>query len=132
MLSKTAEHALRAMIFLDRQEANRSVSVQAIAEGIGAPQNYLGKTLGTLVIHGIVSSAPGRNGGFRLAVPPGELTIARVVDAVDPPRGERMCLMGGRPCTERNPCEAHLRWKVVLDLFRGHIESVTVADLLAG
>ncbi len=132
MLSKTAEHALRAMIFLARQEEDGAVSAQAIAEGVGAPPNYLGKTLGSLVNHGIVRSSPGRNGGFRLAIPPDQLTIARVVDAVDPPANERTCLMGGRPCTESDPCEAHLQWKVVLDLFRGHIETVTVADLLSG
>ncbi len=132
MLSKTAEHALRAMIFLARQDQDQLTSAEAIAKGVGAPQNYLGKTLGSLVSHGIVSSSPGRNGGFRLAMPADELTIARVVDAVDPPAAQRTCLMGGRLCTEDEPCEAHLRWKVVLDLFRGHIESVTVADLLFG
>ena len=120
------------MIFLARQDHDRSLSVESIAKGVGAPQNYLGKTLGSLVSHGIVSSTPGRNGGFRLAIPADQLTIARVVDAVDPPSSGRMCLMGERLCTERDPCEAHLRWKVVRDLFRGHIETVTVADLITG
>jgi Rrf2 family protein len=132
MLSKTAEHALRAMIYLARQDQDRSLSVKEISQGVGGPQNYLGKTLGSLARHGIVSSSPGRNGGFRLAIPPDELTIARVVNAVDPPNQTQMCLMGGRPCTEEDPCQAHLRWKAILDLFRGHIEDVTVADLLSG
>ena len=132
MLSKTAEHALRATIFLAREGRDRPLSAESIADGVGAPRNYLGKTLGSLVSHCIVSSSPGRGGGFQLAIPADELTVARIVDAVDPPRRERMCLMGGRPCVPHDPCVAHLQWKVVLNLFRGHIEGLTVADLLAG
>ena len=131
MLSRTAEHALRAAIFLARQDRGRPLSAEAIASALDAPRNYMGKTLGSLVSHGIVTSSPGRNGGFRLAVPAVQLTIAQIIDAVDRPRRQRMCLLGGRPCDDENPCAAHGRWKAVLDLSRSHIEDLTIAHLIA-
>ncbi|MCH7935134.1 MAG: Rrf2 family transcriptional regulator, partial [Gemmatimonadetes bacterium] len=52
----------------------------------------MGKTLGSLASRGIVVSSPGRNGGFRLAVPAAELSVAQIMDAVDPPRRRSLCL----------------------------------------
>ncbi len=130
MLSRTAEHALRAAIFLARQDEEQPTSADAVAKALGAPRNYLGKTLGSLVGKGIVSSSPGRNGGFRLAIPADELTVARIVDAVDPPRDEPMCLLGGRLCDDHCPCDAHKRWKAALDLSRASLESLTVAEII--
>jgi Rrf2 family protein len=131
MLSRTAEHALRATIFLARQDHDRPLSVEAIASGIGAPRNYLGKTLGSLANNGIVVSTPGRNGGFRLAVAAEELSVARIADAVDTPRRSRTCLLGGGPCDNEDPCAMHRRWKAVLDLSRSHIEDLMIAHLIA-
>ena len=79
MLSRTAEHALRAAIFLARQDRGRPLSAEAIATGLAAPRNYMGKTLSSLVSHGIVASSPGRKGGFRLAVPAAHLTVAQII-----------------------------------------------------
>jgi len=137
MLSRTAEHALRATLFLARQDRGQPLSADAIATGLDAPRNYMGKTLGSLANQGIVVSSPGRNGGFRLAVPPENLSVAQIMDAVDGARRSRgsrrshMCLLGGWPCDSDNPCSAHQRWKTTLDLSRSPIESLTIAHLIA-
>ena len=131
MLSRTAEHALRATILLARHDQGRPLSAEAIATALDAPRNYMGKTLGSLASRGIVVSSPGRNGGFRLAVPAAELSVAQIMDAVDPPRRRRLCLLGSGPCDHENPCSAHQRWKVVLDLSRSHLEGLTIAHLIA-
>jgi Rrf2 family iron-sulfur cluster assembly transcriptional regulator len=131
MLSRTAEHALRATILLARQDSGRPLSAEAIATGLDAPRNYMGKTLGSLADKGIVDSSPGRNGGFRLAVPADELSVAQIIDAVDRPMRRRMCLLGDRPCDAENPCIAHKRWSAVQDQFRSHIEGLTIAHLIA-
>lgn len=131
MLSRTAEHAVRAAIFLARQDEGRPVSAEVIASNLDAPRNYMRKTLGSLASQGIVISSPGRNGGFRLAVPAAELSVGQIIDAVNPPRRRRMCLLGGRLCDSENPCGAHQRWKAVLDVSRGYVGSLTIAQLIA-
>ena len=129
-LSQTAEHALRAVIFLARQPAGARVPAEVIADALAAPRNYMSKTLGTLARAGLVTSARGPRGGFRLEIPATELSIARVVDSFDEPRGPSACLVGGRACDPANPCQAHERWRVVRRGSRAPMETTTIADLL--
>jgi len=130
MLSQTAEHAMRAVLYLARRAPGESVAADAIADALCAPRNYLAKTLNALAREGIVSSMRGPTGGFRLAVAPERLTLEEVVRRFDEPRGRTACLLGGRPCRDEHPCEAHVRWKAVEHDIREPLRRTTVADLL--
>lgn len=130
MLSQTAEHALRAVLFLARQPDGARVPAETIAEALDAPRNYLAKTLGALAKAGVIDGMRGPTGGFALRVPPGQLTLARVVGAFDEPPSSRMCLVGGRRCDGRDPCVAHGRWNSVRTAARAPMERTTIADLL--
>ncbi len=132
MLSQTAEHALRACLFLAQQPEGERVPAEVIADAIGAPRNYMGKTLNQLARHRILSSVRGPKGGFRLEVDPQRLTIADLSEPFDPPDTGSMCLMGGVPCSERNPCRAHRVWSAVKAQARRGYAETTIADLLAG
>jgi Rrf2 family transcriptional regulator, iron-sulfur cluster assembly transcription factor len=128
MLSQTAEYALRAVLYLAR--ADRPVAADQIAEALGAPRNYLSKTLHALAKAGIVKGLRGPNGGFRLAVPAQDLTLARVIDAFDGAEKTSMCLLGGVPCSGATPCDAHHRWSAIAQSARGPLATTTVAELL--
>ena len=130
MLSQTAEHALRAVLFLAQRAPGESVAADAIADALGAPRNYLSKTLNALAREGIVSSMRGPTGGFRLAAAPERLTLAEVVRAFDGPPEHTVCLLGGRPCRDDHPCDAHFRWKAVAHGVWEPLRRTTVADLL--
>jgi len=137
MLSQTGEHALRACLFLARQpgageEGGAFIPADAIASAVGAPRNYLSKTLGILAGEGIVSSLRGPQGGFRLAVAPGALTIAAVVASFEPSGRNPICLLGGRPCSDIEPCRAHHTWTLLRAQAQAGLERTTIADLLAG
>ncbi len=111
MLSRTAEYAVRATIVLASHFGERSVNVDEIASILGAPRNYLSKTLHALARRGILTSTRGPGGGFSLAVAPSVLTIADVVDvfAEAKPTLAR-CLQREAPCDPAHPCSAHQRW----------------------
>ena len=130
MMPQTAEHALRALLYLARQRG-RPVPAESIAAAIGAPANYLTKTLYVLATRGIVAGTRGRQGGYTLLLEPAQLSVGRIVDALDekPPR-HRPCLLGGRACNGRNPCHAHERWVAVQEAARQPQERTTLADLL--
>ena len=132
MLTQTADHALRALLAIARQGGDRPLRVEEIAAMTGAPRNYLGKTLGALVKAGLLRSTRGPQGGFVLRIPPDELRLARLVELFDPPRERRICLLGGRPCTDSAPCQAHFRWKAIHEAGLGPLRDTTVADLLGG
>jgi Rrf2 family transcriptional regulator, iron-sulfur cluster assembly transcription factor len=132
MMSSTSDYALRAILVLAQAEPGSPVRADELARATGSPANYLAKTLNALAKVGIVTSARGPRGGFTLAVAPGELTLAHVVDCFDEARPATRCLLGTRPCDARHPCRAHERWTAVQATRRAALADTTVADLLSG
>ena len=133
MLSRTAEHAVRAVILLARHYGERIVSAEEISTYLGAPRNYLSKTLNVLVRAGILSSARGPGGGFALAVAPDVLTVADVVDVFAERRPDGMrCLLEDAPCDPLHPCSAHRRWSQVTIGAREPLLRTVIGDLIAG
>jgi Rrf2 family protein len=132
VLSQTGEHALRAVLYIARRPAGALVPAGEIATALGAPANYLSKTLRRLARRGILHSARGPHGGFALAVDPARLSTAEVVAAIDEPTGQARCLMGDGPCDAEYPCALHGRWsELALSVLRP-LRETSIADLLDG
>jgi Rrf2 family protein len=93
MLPKTAEYALRAMVWLAR-DPEQHESADELAARTQAPRRYLHKVLQDLVQAGLVRSQPGPGGGYALACRPGKTTILDVVNAVAPLERIRSCPLG--------------------------------------
>jgi Rrf2 family protein len=135
LLPQTAEYALRATIRIaDHQRAAPGawVRVGDIAAAVDVPRNYLSKTLHQLVRAGVLVSTRGPAGGFRLAVPADELTLARVATvfaAGAEPHGQR-CLLGTGPCGANPDCPVHTRWKPVATRVAAFFGSTTIGDVL--
>src|SRR5690606_9107167 len=130
MLSQTAEYALRAAPYLAREPHRRPVTADTIARALGAPSNYMSKTLNALAKAGILIGMRGPTGGFMLVRDPAELTVADVVGTFDEPSQRPMCLLGGRPCSADRPCQSHYRWMAVTAAMREPLTATTVADLV--
>jgi Rrf2 family protein len=130
-LSQTAEHALRAVLYLARRGGSELVPAKEIAAALGAPHNYLGKTLARLSRHGLLRSVRGPQGGFALAMDAAAISAATVVDAVDEPRPALPCLTGARPCDPLRPCAVHARWAALASRVARPLRDTSIADLLA-
>jgi Rrf2 family protein len=130
VFSTTADHALRAVLYLAQQPRDSVTSAAEIADAIGAPRNYLSKTLHSLTRAGVTTSVSGRGGGFALAVPSYRLTLAQLIDVFDDVDAPHRCLLGDRPCTTDRPCAAHQRWTQIRRTHDHALRSTTIADLL--
>ena len=130
LLPQTAEYAIRAVLFIGASD-HASVSATEMAGAVQVPRNYLSKTLHQLTRAGILASARGPHGGFRLAVPPGELTLERVVAPFRGTDGTR-CLLGHGRCGDDPTCAVHTRWQPVAAQMQSFFHNTTIADLLAG
>lgn len=104
----------------------------AIAEAIGAPRNYLAKTLNALAKSGVVRSSRGPFGGFSLAIDPAVLTVARVTQIFDERPRTGHCLLSKARCDADNPCAAHVKWTAITASALSAIETTTVEELLGG
>ncbi len=130
MLSASAEYALRALVHLARERGDAAVRADDLARATRVPRNYLGKILHELARAGVLHSARGRQGGFRLAVPPDELSLIRIVSPFGDVAPRRRCLMGRPECSDVFPCPVHHRWKQVAEEIGRFFRETTLADLL--
>ena len=130
MLTLTADYALRAILVLARESEGKAMQADRIAEAIGAPRNYLSKTMNVLAKAGIVTSTRGPLGGFALAIPAHQLFVAQIADVFEEHRPHTKCLLGRRPCNPNEPCAAHARWSAMMRSARGSLSTTTVSDLL--
>ena len=128
-LSQTAEYALRAVLHIAERDDAAAIPVGDIAESLSVPRNYLSKILHQLARAGVLTSTRGPRGGFRLRDRPERVTLADIVNPLDPIADERRCLLGRPECSNVSPCAAHGRWTVVADGMRAFFFETTLADL---
>jgi Rrf2 family iron-sulfur cluster assembly transcriptional regulator len=132
LLSKTAEYALRATVFLARHREEGWARAADMARDTGVPANYLSKILHQLARQGIVRSERGRHGGFALAYEPGDLTLAHIISVFGSVSRTEGCILGRRQCSPDAPCGAHDSWMAVKIHVAQFFETTTVEDVSAG
>lgn len=130
MLATTAQHAVRALLYMAQHRGGPPIPARRIADATGIPHTFLPKLLLRLVQQDIVTSTRGRGGGFALAVPPDQLTIARIVALFDDPLATSKCLLGDHPCILGRPCAAHAAWVAATAEALAPLERLRLADLL--
>ena len=82
-ISAKADYAVRAVVELAADTGEKPVKAERIATAQQIPLNFLENILGELRHAGIVRSHRGAEGGFRLARPAAEVTVADVIRAVE-------------------------------------------------
>jgi Rrf2 family protein len=124
------EYAIRALLTLAASDG--SVSAEHLAQEQDLPAKFLGAILSDLRRGGLVTSQRGPEGGFKLAHPADQITIADVVRVVSGPMAG---VRGMRPETLEYEGEAkHLRdvWIAVRGSLREVLEHVTLEQVLRG
>lgn len=126
-VSRTARYALRAVVQLARF-GNERVAAETLSRQLDMPENYLSKTLHVLGAEGILDASRGPGGGYRLAVPPEELSLLRVVETFEPVDAERQCVLGRPECSDSDPCPVHDDWARAADRVVAFFRETSVAD----
>src|SRR5438046_9855099 len=98
-MSTRGDYAARALLSLALHGTDRPTSVKEIAERTHLPQPYLEQILLSVKGAGLVRSKRGVGGGYVLARPPRDITLADIVAAVEGPQ----LPMSGHP----DHCEGH-------------------------
>jgi Rrf2 family protein len=130
-VSAKVDYALRAAAEL-AAAGDGPVKGERISQAQGIPLKFLENILLELRHHGLVQSQRGSDGGYWLARPAEEITIAEVIRAVEGPLAN---VRGARPeALEYEGNAEPLRdvWVAVRANLRAVLESVTLADVAAG
>lgn len=131
-VSARVDYGIRALLELTGQGQEQLVTADALAEVQGIPVKFLEGILTQLRRAGLVVSKRGAEGGYRLARPPAQITIADVFRALD---GPIAAVRGMAPEDMAYPGAAeHLRdvWVATRAALRLVLESTTLADLVEG
>jgi Rrf2 family iron-sulfur cluster assembly transcriptional regulator len=136
-LSTKGRYAVMAMTDLAGQEAKetapRAVSLAAIAARQQISRPYLEQLFARLRRGGLVRSVRGPGGGYRLARPASDLSIADVVRAVDEPLRATRCPGGERGCMKDGArCITHELWEETGRRIQAYLAGVSLADVSAG
>jgi Rrf2 family nitric oxide-sensitive transcriptional repressor len=129
MLTKTADYALRALIYLAHDPEDGYHQTRDLAGLLNIPHNYLGKILQQLGHKGIVESQRGMNGGFRLCRLPDQIRLFDVLHALDAVPEDPQCplLTGGR---QRELCLLHRRFASMTAAYVRFLKDTTLQDIL--
>lgn len=136
-LSTRCRYAVMAMTELAaRQEAEpgrqRPVSLAEIAQAQLLSLAYLEQLFGRLRRAGLVASARGPGGGYRLGRSPASIAIADIAEAVDEPIRATRCEEGAPGCLAGGRCATHDLWSELGVQIRLFLEGVTLADVMGG
>lgn len=114
-------------------DAAKALPLSQISETQRLPLPYLEQLFLALRRAGLVESARGRSGGYRLARTPADITIADVMAAVEEETHFTRCndeTAGG--CIKGERCLTHELWKGLTEATAGYLNSVTLDALVAG
>src|SRR5919109_593104 len=139
MFSTKAEYGVRVMAHLARDDGSAPISLGSIADAEELPLAYLEHLVQRLRRAGLVESRRGAHGGYTLARPAEDISMAEVVRALegeiapiecitaDPERG-LVCVREGD--LGHDPCPTKLLWTRVQGSIVRTLNDMTLADLV--
>ncbi|WP_198372508.1 Rrf2 family transcriptional regulator [Roseomonas rosulenta] len=138
-LSTRGRYAVMAMVEMAAREGRdaacaqgRPVTLAEIAAAQHLSVAYLEQLFARLRRAGLVASARGPGGGYRLARPPAAIPIAEVVEAADEPIIATRCEEGSPGCLAGERCLTHDLWAELGDQIRLFLGGMTLADVVGG
>lgn len=137
MLSQKAKYAIKALLVLARaQEEDRLVQARDVSADQNIPKKFLDLIFFELRRHGLVQSTRGREGGYSLARPAAEISIAAIVRAVDGPLAPLPCASVKfyrrcADCDDEKTCEVRRLMREVRDAASAILDNTSLAEAAA-
>ena len=129
-LTTKGRFAVTAMLDLALRDGTGPVTLAGISKRQHISLSYLEQLFGKLRRRSLVDSVRGPGGGYTLARPVAQISVAEIIRAVDEPLDATQC--GGREnCQEDQRCMTHELWAAMNDKIFEYLNWVKLADLVA-
>lgn len=131
-MSAKAEYAVRAMVELAAAAPGTVIKTENLATAQSIPAQFLVDILAALRADRLVRSERGRDGGYALARPADQISIADVLRCVDGPLASvRDMGLGDLPYSGPTAALTDV-WRALRASMRAVLEQTTLADVAAG
>jgi len=103
-ITRQADYAMRAVIYLAKLGPDRRAATSQIAEEQHIPPSFLAKIVSQLSVAGLLQTSRGARGGVSLARSADEISLLEVIEAIDGPILLNECVADSSVCTFGEKC----------------------------
>lgn len=128
-LTSLADYAVVMMAAAARHGVDTRLSAACLADETGVPLPTAQKLMGRLAGAGLLTSARGTGGGFRLARAPDGISLADIIEAVEGPIAMTSCANERHDCALDAHCQVKPHLSAVNGAVRGALQGVSLASL---
>jgi FeS assembly SUF system regulator len=130
-LTHLADYAVVLMTAAARRPAAARLSATELAAETGVPLPTAQKLMGQLAASGLLSSVRGAGGGFTLAKPGSDISLAEIVEAVEGPIAMTICSghEGVSDCALDAHCRVKPHMNIISNTVRGALGAVSLQSL---
>jgi Rrf2 family protein len=129
-LSTRTRYAVRAMIELAQNEANRPLQLKIIAKRQDISVKYLEQLMAILRSAGLIRSVRGSKGGYVLARPPNQVRLSDILHCLEGPVTTVECVEDSNYCVRAAECAARQIWTKVQQAIEEVLQSITLQDVV--
>lgn len=106
-ITRQADYALRAMLYLARYYPGDPIATRIIAQEREIPPSFLAKIISQLSIAGLIETSRGASGGVSLKYAPKDISLLDVIEAIDGPIVIEDCTVDPSSCVFGDKCPIH-------------------------
>lgn len=132
-ITQEADYAIRFVYMLAQSPETVQGAAQLSQKAV-TPERYTLKILHKLRSQGLVKSVKGAHGGYLLAMPPQQISLRAVIEAIDGKIALSKC-MGEEPCSrmgnDKQECCFHRIFCTLSQEVADRLSGITIADVLA-
>jgi FeS assembly SUF system regulator len=127
-MSKLADYGTVVMTYIS-QHTDKVHSAHDIADHVRVALPTVSKILKILARQDLLVSERGAKGGYRLARPAKQISIAEIIDAMEGPVALTECSSMPGLCEQESSCSIRGNWQRINQAVRGALEQVSLAEM---
>lgn len=130
LISTKGRYALRLMIYMAQaSDGSDTVALRRVASAEGLSLKYLEQLARQMVEAGYLVSVRGRGGGYRMAVPPSQVTAGDILRAAEGDTNTVLCEGLEGTCPRENVCTTVSFWAGLDEAIDNYVDGVTLEQL---
>lgn len=129
LITRDTDYAVQALIYLAQTKAKR-VSVQDLVGILNVPYPFMRKIMQKLQKGNIVDSYRGKNGGFTLAEPPGDIFLFQIIQIFNGPIRLHECIINQHLCPNSKTCLLKKELTEIEEYVSKKLRAITLKKLM--
>jgi Rrf2 family protein len=129
LITRETDYAVRALCCIAEQK-QEVISADQLVKSLEMPRPFLRKILQTLNKEGLLNSSKGKDGGFALAVSPGEITLTDVMKIFQGSIRLNECKFKKSDCPHINDCLLKKKIDEIEKEVIAKLKAITISSIL--